>query len=96
MKSTIVYNMNGTYHYYDMHGNELHEGDIIRFNNGVNKPSDDKELYRTISGYLGTDATNHVWVENGRSVSCEYGIYPLEQYEMHYVELVRRANEVSK
>ena len=92
MKSTIVYNMNGTYQYYDMHGNELHEGDVIRFN----EEGPEKELYRTVNGYLGTDATNPVWIENGRAVPCEFGIYTLEQHEMQYVGLVRRANEVSK
>lgn len=25
---------------------------------------------------LGTDATNPIWIEKGRAVPCEYGIYP--------------------
>ena len=27
------------------------------------------------------DATNPVWIADGRAVPCEYGIYPLEEAE---------------
>ena len=42
----------------------------------------------TTEGELGTDATNPKWIENGRAVECEYGIYPLTRQETEQVEVV--------
>ena len=58
---------------------ELFEGDTIKYH----EESDTLfELYRTVDGRLGTDATNPSWIESGRAFSCEWGIYPLESAEM--------------
>lgn len=74
MKATIIEpaNKNDVYRYFDKEGNELHDGDIIRWDSGKLE-----QLYATDQGRLGTDATNPVWIQNGRAVPCEYGIYPL-------------------
>ena len=67
---------NGTYHYFDRNGTELHDGDVVQYESGSRQ-----KLYLTENGRLGTDATNPVWIANGRAVPCEYGIYPLEEAE---------------
>ena len=67
---------NGTYHYFDRNGTELHDGDVVQYESGSRQ-----RLYLTENGRLGTDATNLVWIANGRAVPCEYGIYPLEEAE---------------
>ena len=74
------------YRYFDRKGIELFEGDTIR----RVKENKTETLYRTKDGELGTDATNPIWIENGRAVPCEYGIYPLETQEMSDIELVKR------
>lgn len=58
--------------YYDMNGKELHDGDTVMMDGREQK------VYLTEDGYLGTDATNPVWIEKGRAAPCEYGIYPFE------------------
>lgn len=59
--------------YYDMNGEEIHEGDVVLID-------DNKEIvYLTDEGYLGIDATNPIWIENGRAVPCEFGIYPFNE-----------------
>lgn len=78
-KATII-EPNGkdkAYHYIDKEGNELHDGDFIRWDSGKIE-----KLYLTDKGRLGTDATNPLWVANGRAVECEYGIYPLDYGDM--------------
>lgn len=60
------------FRYFDKEGNELHSGDIVRFASGRWEC-----LYLTDGGELGVDATNRKWIEMGRAVPCEYGIYPL-------------------
>ena len=67
---------NGTYHYFDRNGIELHDGEVVQYESGSRQ-----KLYLTENGRLGTDATNSVWIANGRAVPCEYGIYPLEEEE---------------
>ena len=84
--STIVETDEG-YRYFDRNGVELHEGDIIRLSDIDNG---DSELYLTEFNQLGTDATNPVWIANGRAVPCEYGIYPLEYSDMECIRLVSR------
>ena len=71
--------------YWDIHGNELNEGDIITTDNEATL----KKLYRTDDGYLGTDATNPAWIMTGRAVPCEYGIYPLNWQDMETIEKVK-------
>ena len=72
------------YRYWDIHGTELRDGDIITTDGGVTT----QELYRTVNGYLGTDATNPLWVKTGRAVPCQYGVYPLEWGDMETIEKV--------
>lgn len=62
--------------YYDKNGVEINAGDIVLLNAGTRFERLEK-VYATDNGELGTDATNHKWIESGRAVACEYGIYPL-------------------
>lgn len=81
LKATMVYDeVNDNYTYYDKNGNILHEGDIIIYDDGK-----EEKLYETEEGFLGTDATNRLWIETGRAVPCEYGVYPLEYEELKEV-----------
>ena len=68
---------NGKFVYYDKKGNELHDGDTVKYDDGKIE-----KLYLTESGQLGVDATNKAWIQSGRAVPCEYGVYPLEEQEM--------------
>jgi len=78
MKSCIKYDSeNGIFRYWDCEGNELHDGDVVKTNDGSIK-----KLYLTDQGTLGTDATNPSWIESGKAVPCEYGVYPLEDSDM--------------
>lgn len=63
------------YKYYDMNGEEIHAGDFVMLNGRKEK------VHLTERGYLGTDATNPVWLESGRAVECEYGVYPFGYYD---------------
>ena len=74
--------IDGQLHYYDCNGTELHDGDTIRYESG-----ETQKLYLTENGWLGTDATNPVWIVDGRAVLCEYDIYPLLEEETE--EIVR-------
>ena len=64
--------VNGVYKYFDMNGNEIHEGDFVLMNGEV------QEVYLTDENELGTDATNPHWIKIGRAVPCEFGIYPFD------------------
>lgn len=75
---------NGKKRYYDRNGNEITDGCKIRYENGTIK-----KVYLTEKDELGTDATNPLWIESGRAVPCEYGIYPLEHCETNEVEVVK-------
>ena len=69
--------------YFDKNGKEITKGCKIKFEDGrVEK------VYLTTEDELGTDATNPKWVESGRAVECEYGIYPLTRQETEEVEVV--------
>lgn len=59
--------------YYDMNGNEIHEGNHV-FMNGRSR-----KVYRTEEGYLGIDSTNPAWIESGKAVEGEFGIYPFTE-----------------
>ena len=65
MKAEIL-RENGEYRYFDKEGNELHDGDIIRWDSGKTE-----RVYATEHGYLGTDATNPKWIETGRAYACK-------------------------
>lgn len=81
MKATMVYDkVNDKYIYYDKNGNILRDGDTVIYNDGR-----EEKLYETEEGFLGTDATNRHWIETGRAVPCEYGVYPLECEELKEV-----------
>lgn len=73
----------GKVKYYDKHGKEITDGCCVRFSNG-----DVKKVYLTENDELGTDATNPVWIEKGRAVPCEYGVYPLTREDTEEVEVV--------
>lgn len=74
---------NGEWRYFDKNGKEILAGCKIKYLSGRIET-----VYRTIDGQLGTDATNPKWIEIGRAVPCEYGIYPLEAEETEEVEVV--------
>ena len=74
---------NGKVLYCDKNGNEIKKGCNIKYPDGVIR-----KVYLTENGELGTDATNPLCIEDGRAVSCEFGIYVLEEYETDEVEVV--------
>ena len=47
-------------------------------------------MYLTEEGDLGVDATNPIWIENGRAVPCEYGIYPFEADDLLSIVVIPR------
>ena len=61
--------------YFDKRGREITDGRT-------------EKVYLTTKGELGTDATNPRWVETGRALPCEYGVYPLSGDETNEVEVV--------
>lgn len=69
--------------YFDKHGREITDGCVIRYADGHTE-----KVYRTTKVELGTDATNPRWVETGRAIPCEYGVYPLGYNETEEVEVV--------
>lgn len=80
---------NGERRYFDKNGVEITEGCKIRYSGNIRHPhGKEREVYRTEDGQLGTDATNPIWIENGRADPCEYGIYPLTREETEEVEVV--------
>ena len=64
--------------YFDMNGKEIHAGDYVYLNSKSNRP---EKVYLTEDGYLGTDSTNPIWIENGRAYPCEFGIYPFSEHD---------------
>ena len=72
------------YIYFDKNGVQIKEGDTIRYPNGSTK-----EVYLTTQGKLGVDATNPLWIETGRAIPCEYGIYPFDLRDTEDIEVVR-------
>lgn len=76
----IVYGKN---HYYDIHGEEIHDGDTVLLDGR------ERKVLLTTDGCLGLDATNPAWIESGRAAPGEYGIYPFDEDDEP--ELVRRA-----
>lgn len=78
-----IIDQNGTYMYFDKHGNEIKAGDKVIYNSGRIE-----KVYETEEGLLGTDATNPLWIELGKAYECEYGIYPFEVAELKEIEKV--------
>lgn len=78
---------NGKARYFDKNGKEITEGCKVRYENGV-RSREIYTVYLTDNNELGTDATNPAWVESGRAVPCEYGIYPFENDETETIEVV--------
>lgn len=74
--------------YYDKNSVEITAGCRIRFPSG-----DIEKVYLTDDDQLGTDATNKKWIESGRAVECEYGVYPLTSEDTQTVEVVAEAEE---
>ena len=70
--------------YYDKNGVEITAGSFIRYSDGTVR-----KVYLTDKDELGTDATNPKWIECGKAVPCEYGIYPLTLSETDEVEVVK-------
>lgn len=79
---------NGKYRYFDKHGVEIVEGCTIKYGCGDKSLIRYEKVYLTEDGQLGTDATNPKWIESGRAVPCEYGVYPLTNAETEMVEVV--------
>lgn len=82
-KGQIVYD-NGKYRYFDKNGEEIFDGDSVKYD-GEGSRTRIRKVYTTEDGELGIDATNPAWIESGRAVECEYGIYPFEQSDMAMV-----------
>ena len=61
--------------YWDDNGAELQEGDVVMVNGQSEK------LYRLEGGFLGTDATNPIWIEKGKACVGEYGYYRLNDLD---------------
>ena len=76
--------VNGKYRYYDKNGTEITDGCSIRYPDGKIE-----KVYLTNDGELGIDATNPKWIESGRAIPCENGIYPLGHNETNTVEVVQ-------
>ncbi len=79
----IQYPKEGGVKYFDINGTEIVRGSIIRYPDGR-----DREVFETEKGELGIDATNPVWVESGKAVPCEFGVYPLTEEDCEVVEVV--------
>lgn len=79
----MIKTVNNELKYFDKNGKEITEGCKIKFESGRIE-----KVYLTTEGELGTDATNPKWIEIGRAVECEYGIYPLTRQETEEVEVV--------
>lgn len=70
--------------YYDKNGVEITAGSLIKYSDGTVR-----KVYLTDKNELGTDATNPKWIESGKAVPCEYGVYPLTLSETDEVEVVK-------
>lgn len=81
---------NGQKKYFDRNGKEITEGCEIKYLHGDKSLERIEKVYRTEESELGIDATNPKWIDTGRAVPCEYGIYPLNKEETEMVEVVER------
>lgn len=55
--------------YYDMNNVPIKEGDTVLMDGR-------KMIVYKVGAELGTDATKQEWLDTGRAVPCEYGVYP--------------------
>jgi hypothetical protein len=78
---------NGQKKYFDRNGKEITEGCKIRYENGRVETVYAWSDVENETG-LGVDATNPKWIESGRAVPCEFGIYPLTNADTEEVEVV--------
>ena len=69
----IIKQDNTGYHYFDIHGKEIHEGDIVLMG------KEHEEVFLTTEGELGTDSTNPLWIKRGWAAPGEFGIYPFNE-----------------
>lgn len=76
-KTAVIIQENGQYRYFDKNGAEIHDGDVIVWDSGK-----EEKVYLSTEHELGVDATNPVWVEDGRAAPGEYGLYPLTEYDL--------------
>ena len=83
----MIIRENGKTRYFDKHGKEITDGCTIRYEDGRTE-----RVYLTADGELGTDATNPKWIESGRAIPCEHGLYPLGHNETNEVEVVEEGN----
>lgn len=79
----MIKEVNGIRRYFDKNGIEISDGCLVKFTSGAVE-----KVYLTTEGELGTDATNRHWIETGRAIECEYGIYPLTHQDTDEVEVV--------
>lgn len=79
---------NGQKKYFDRNGKEIIEGCKIKYLHGDKSLERIEKVYRAENGELGIDATNPIWIDTGRAVPCEYGVYPLNTEETEMVEVV--------
>ena len=79
--------------YFDVNGDEIHEGDIVRINADDLPNSREIEVMKTVDGYLGEDATNPVWIQNGRAYPGDYGIYPFNIDDLRHIELIKKGGQ---
>ena len=74
----------GMKHYFDKNGDEILHGMAIRFDDGT-----EELVYRTENDELGIDATNKTLIEKGMASPCEYGIYPLTEFDLAEIQIVQ-------
>lgn len=79
---------NGKKMYFDKNGVEITEGCNVKYCHGDKGLERIEKVYLTKDGELGTDATNTRWIESGKAVPCEYGIYPFCADETEEIEVV--------
>lgn len=79
---------NGKKRYFDRNGKEITEGCFVKYPNGDKSLEKVRKVYRTDKDELGTDATNPTWIDKGKAVPCEFGIYPFGNLETEEIEVV--------
>lgn len=85
----IIYGRSPEHHrYFDKNGTEITDGCKIKYPNGRIETVYEWMDAAGVVG-LGTDATNHRWIETGRAEPCEWGIHPLTLHETNEVEVVK-------
>lgn len=78
-----------TKRYFDKNGVEITEGCQVKYPEGVRSRTI-YNVHLTENNELGTDATNPLWIEQGKAVPCEYGVYPFDNDETDEIEVIER------